>query len=227
MALDEAGRTWLLITGPEARAETAASRLAWAVGYHVDQSYFLPSLHVGGGGGDLFAVRLKRKDDGYTRVGTWNWTSNPFSQTRELQGLMALMALFSNWKLPAENNMIVTRGDITRFYVTAMKTSFGKSAKLESNSSSANATHYSDQKFVDKVKNGQVVFHMKGGHASVVRGVSVENAVWLGSLLARLSDAQIADAFRAAGFAPVEIALFRLTVRRRINELRNLNSMPN
>src|SRR3954468_12715058 len=43
---DENGVNWKVKMGEEARPETVASRLLWAVGYHADEDYFLASAQV-------------------------------------------------------------------------------------------------------------------------------------------------------------------------------------
>ena len=45
---DENGVKWKVKMGYEARPETVASRLVWAVGYSTNEDYFLPELHVEG-----------------------------------------------------------------------------------------------------------------------------------------------------------------------------------
>ena len=45
---DEDGVKWKIKLGAEARPETVASRLVWAVGYHADEDYFLPEDGVTG-----------------------------------------------------------------------------------------------------------------------------------------------------------------------------------
>ena len=63
---DEKGREWSVKFGAEARPETAASRIIWAAGYHVDQNYFVKEAHIEGRGGfDVWDVRFERKDDGF------------------------------------------------------------------------------------------------------------------------------------------------------------------
>jgi hypothetical protein len=52
--------------------------------------------------------------------------------------------------------------------------------------------------------------------------VTVEQAKWIGSLLAQLSDQQLQDAFRAANFEPEEIQMLTQAVRDRINQLTSL-----
>ena len=43
---DEDGVKWKVKLGIEARPETAASRLVWAVGYFANEDYFVPELKV-------------------------------------------------------------------------------------------------------------------------------------------------------------------------------------
>jgi hypothetical protein len=85
---DAKGRSWTVKFGAEARPETAASRIIWAAGYHVDQVYFVKRTHIEGRGGfDIWDVRFERRDDGFKEIGLWQWDANPFNGTRELQGL--------------------------------------------------------------------------------------------------------------------------------------------
>ena len=45
---DSEGTKWTVKMGVEARPETAAAHLLWAVGYYTDEDYFVPSLIVEG-----------------------------------------------------------------------------------------------------------------------------------------------------------------------------------
>src|SRR5262245_7169169 len=106
---DVDGRKWTVKFGPEARPETAATRIVWAVGYHVDQDYFVPRASIVGEKRiDARDVRFERRDDGYKEVGNWAWEDNPFLGTRELEGLKVVMALLKNWDLNEKNNDIKT-----------------------------------------------------------------------------------------------------------------------
>ena len=42
---DDTRTKWRVKLGPEARPETVASRLVWAVGYAADEDYFLPEVN--------------------------------------------------------------------------------------------------------------------------------------------------------------------------------------
>lgn len=118
---DGNGDKWKAKLGVEAQPETAAVRLLWAVGYFADADYFLPELKVDGmpvlkrggqvvdAGGVVHKVRLKYRPE--KKKGTWKWDHNPFSGTRQFNGLRVMMALLNNWDLKDENNSIYKTGD--------------------------------------------------------------------------------------------------------------------
>ena len=121
--VDENGVKWRVKMGPEARPETAASRLVWAVGYLANEDYFLPVLHVEqmtrlrrgknfvSSGNNVHNVRLKRHLNDEKKIGPWSWAKNPFTGARELYGLRVLMAVMNNWDLKDVNNSVYqTRG---------------------------------------------------------------------------------------------------------------------
>lgn len=236
---DDRGRKWQVKFGAEAKPAPAAARIAWALGYHVDTDYFVKRTHIEGRGGfDVWDVRFKRRDDGFKEAGIWSWHLNPFNGTRELQGLKVLMALLNNWDLKEDNNKIIqpskkSGGDRSEmiYYVSDLGATFGKTGsgirKIPGFMNAPAGTKgqagpYSDQVFITKVSNGQVVFNYKGKDPKVLEGITVENARWLGNLAGRLSDKQLSDAFRAGGFSDGEITTFVRAVRARINELKNL-----
>ncbi|MFL6273746.1 MAG: hypothetical protein ACJ74G_00940 [Blastocatellia bacterium] len=236
---DDKGRKWTVKFGPEAKPETAASRIVWAAGYHVDQDYFVKRTHIEGRGGfDVWDVRFERRDDGYKEDGLWSWHTNPFMGTRELQGLKVLMALLNNWDLKEVNNKIVRAGkksggdrDAKIYYIADLGGTLGSTGSFFTKlpffgsapaGSKGEPDAYAGQMFIDGVQNGQVVFHYKGKDPKALEGVTVENARWMGELLGRLSDKQLADAYRAGGFTDAEIITYVKATRARIDRLRNL-----
>ncbi|MBI4906214.1 MAG: hypothetical protein HY820_21445 [Acidobacteria bacterium] len=135
---------WKVKLGAEARPETVATRLVWAVGYFANEVYFLPLLQplnmprrLKRGqkfldpDGSVRNARLKRELPGEKKNGHWAWREGPFTDTRELNGLRVLMALINNWDLKDENNGIVERTGLggqrpERIYmVTDLGCSFG------------------------------------------------------------------------------------------------------
>src|SRR5712691_11649710 len=135
---DEDGVKWTVKLGAEARPETAASRLTWAVGYFANEDYFVsdlrvanmpPRLHRGqkliAPDGSMHDVRLKRHREHEKKIGNWRWSENRFRGTRDLNGLRVMMALINNWDLTDENNAVYAgkkgreSGAAGRIYMTS------------------------------------------------------------------------------------------------------------
>lgn len=138
-AKDTNGVKWLVKLGPEAKPETAATRLVWAMGYFTDEDYFLPQIHVQGlpklrrkmfgaspKTGIVPNVRLKRQGEDVKKVENWEWFDNPFVGTRELNGLRVLMGLINDWDLKTENNKVYVADQERHFVVSDLGATFGK-----------------------------------------------------------------------------------------------------
>jgi hypothetical protein len=249
---DQSGVTWRVKMGPEARPETVASRLVWAVGYFANEDYFMPTLHVDAlqhlsRGQNLVSpnnnvanVRLKRHLKNEKKIGTWSWSKNPFINTREWYGLRVLMAVLNNWDLKDANNSIyVTRGEPIeeRYVVSDLGDSFGPTGL--NLALKGNPKAYNSSKLISKTSPDFVNFNIPSGppvfyflnvpemalRFSLVwlgKHIPREDARWMGDLLARLSEKQIQDAFRAAGYSPQEVDELSKTVEHRIGELEKL-----
>ena len=89
---DASGREWVAKIGKEAQAETAAVRLMWAVGYIADVNYLVPRIYVEGLDKPLENVRFGFRPKDVKRIDGWQWSHNPFTGTREFQGLKVMMA---------------------------------------------------------------------------------------------------------------------------------------
>ncbi len=249
--LDEEGTRWRAKLGEEAQPETAATRLLWAAGYYADEDYYLPELRVeempklsrGGqyisADGVIRGVRLERKEKGTKKVANWSWFRNPFTGTKELNGLKIMMALVNNWDLKEENNAIYEeRGEERRYVVSDVGASFGRTGNSLTRSKN-NWKDYQGTKFIQHAEPDFVDFvlssrpfiltavdapnhatrtHMEG----IVKHIPRPDAKWLGGLLGRLSSEQIEDCFRAAGYSPAEVEGFTSVVQQRIAELNAL-----
>jgi hypothetical protein len=239
IVLDDRGRQWTVKYGPEARPETAASRIIWAMGYHADQDYFVeaaPILGLPRGEYEAREVRFERRDDGLSADGVWQWRDNPFIGTREFDGLKTLMVVLNNWDLKTSNNKVVRapQADLTNrvFYVGDVGATFGRTGSLThmifgifgpvSAGTKGKAQHYAAQELIDDVRDGVVKFHYKGRLPDAVSRVPLIHAKWMGDMLARLSDAQLEDTFRAAGYNPSEVATLVHALRERTRQLQRL-----
>jgi len=193
-------------------------------------------------------ARFEPKRRGMKRGSTWGWQKNPFEDTRELNGLKVLMILLNNFDARPENNRIIyvdsPRGKEARYYVTDLGATLGRAGGLGGTRTKNNLTDFLSTEFVKGVEDGAVEFDYDTrpsglGHLSVLhpgyyrsqvkkeevmRGIPVAHARWIGSLLARLSDEQLRDAFRAANYSDGTRESYVSSLRNRINQLTRLPS---
>jgi hypothetical protein len=220
---DGAGRVWVAKVGKEAQSETAAVRLVWAVGYHTEINYLVPRLNIEGKG-TFENVRLEARPESIERLDEWKWSENPFAGTKELQGLAVLMALLNNWDIKDTNNKILYADGELRYVISDLGATFGRVKsgapvvwRIRRNRN--DPEDYARDPFVEDVKRGNVLLFYKGKRQDLFDDIRVAEARWIGGLLARLSDRQLADAFRAANYSAAEIRMLTEAVRARINEL--------
>jgi hypothetical protein len=227
---DGSGREWVAKIGVEAQPETAATRLLWATGYDTDITFLVPSVVIDGKG-TFKNVRFEARDKNIKRVGEWQWDHNPFAGTMELQGLKIMMILIGNWDIKDTNNRILRvaneqAGDVElRYIVSDLGATLGKTGGVKGRSRNEPAD-YVKTKFIKGVKNNRVEFNYNGKRKELFQDITVEQAKWLGNMLSRLNDEQIADAFRAANYSPTEVQMLTAAFRGRINELNALPGQP-
>lgn len=223
---DEDGTRWGVKIGEEARPETAATRLVWAVGYFTNEDYYLPQLNISGDmnlkrGGTLSHstrlknLRLKRHNKDERQIKDWGWDNNPFVGTKELNGLKIMMELICNVDLKSANQHVYDVNGAEQRYVAAdLGSSFGMAGKTMFYTKGV----LKDYQSKPLIKNAGPEFIDFWRFKHIPR----EHAKWIGNYLTQLSDEQIKDAFRAAGFSPTEVEGFARKVRDKINELVDL-----
>ena len=219
---DGNGHEWVAKVADESQPETAAVRLLWAIGYKTEINYLLPELQLGKYGG-FNNVRLEARPKGMKRGERWMWADNPFVGTKEFDGLKIMMAMFNNWDLKDENNVILVDGGQHHYVVSDLGASFGKLAN-ESQSRSGRSVNdpegYANSGFIKGAQHDGVIELAYTGSADhLVKGIKVEHARWLADLLLQLSDKQIKDAFRAARYSDEKIAMFAEAFKARIDAL--------
>jgi len=223
---DGAGRVWVAKLSNEAQAETAATRLVWAVGYKTEITYLVPEVTIEGKG-TFKNVRFEARPKGVKRLENWMWATNPFYGSREFQGLKVIMVMLDNWDIKDENNKILRvrdeagEGHELQYIISDLGATFGKTGGAFSRTRNEPAD-YAKAKFIKGVKHGRVEFVYNGKRGDLFKDITLEQAHWAGELLARLSDQQINDAFRAANYSPEEISLLSQAFKARITELNTL-----
>jgi hypothetical protein len=227
---DASGRVWVAKIGKEAQSETASTRLLWAAGYMTEITYLVPRVLIPGKG-TFQNVRFEARPENVEREGMWEWERNPFVGTRELQGLKVMMVLLNNWDTKDENNVVLVAqgrgGTELRYAISDLGATLGDTGKWpllwRFTRSRNDPKGFRGDKLIDEIKeDGRVDFEFTGKKRGIYNDITVEQASWLGKLLARLSDAQLRDAFRAANYTPAEIRTLSRAVRARINELARL-----
>jgi hypothetical protein len=236
--------------GEEVKAETFASRLAWAAGYHVEPVYYvrrgrLVRAHDLGRArryvdklGYFRDARFEWIDPSkrYSQTQNWTWEKNPFVGTPHLNGLKILMMLTSNWdnKDARErdgNTAIVrqveSRGNRTLFLVTDWGASMGKWGNFFTREK-WDCDGYARQtaNFIQEVDDGEVKFGFTGKHDDEFKDeIGVRDVRWIMQYLGRLRDWQIRSALRASGATRHEEQCFARALRRRLNQLHKVASL--
>lgn len=225
---DASGNEWVAKLGKEAQPDTAANRLLWAAGYETEIAYLVPKLTIQGKG-TFENVRLEARPKDIDRGDNWRWDDNPFTKTREFQGLKVMMLLINNWDIKDSNNVILAArnpisGENELLYIISdLGGSLGKTGGFFSRSRNK-PMDFIKSDFIESVRGNVIDFNYGGKSKSLFENITVDDAKWIGGLLARLSDDQIKDAFRAANYSPDEVVAFSQAVRRRINALNDVSA---
>ena len=256
---DSDGVRWRVKLGTEARPETAATRLVWTAGYAADEDYFVDEIrvnempaHVHRGqklidqNGTMHGVRLERESGERTKVGEWSWRRNPFSGTRELNGLRVLMAVINNWDVKDINNTVYElkhagdEGANERIYeVGDLGSSFGSAGLERTDRSNGDLGSYRRTPFITHLTSEEVDFDVPRRPDWIVlanvpefvrripllwigKHIPRADAKWMGLVLCRISANQVRDAFRAAGYPPADVDGFTEVLEARIKQLSEL-----
>ena len=247
--LDAHGTKWRVKLGDEARPEVVASRLLWAVGYFVNDDYVLESAHVEhlhltrgeslASNDEIVDARFERKPEGEKKIGSWRWAQNPFSGTKEFNGLRVMMALMNNWDLKDVNNAVLEdkAADRDIFLTSDIGATFGTNGLSWSKArSKGDVGTYEKSKFIARKTGTAVDFATPAAPTSILlpdvrlyrrrhglewigKNIPIADARWIGSMLKQLSHQQLGDAFRAGHFPPEDIERYVTVVEGRIKEL--------
>jgi hypothetical protein len=225
---DPENSEWSVKQGDEAPVEVTLSRVLSAIGYHQPPAYFLPSFSLDhehwierAPGG-----RFRPKVHGLKEDGSWSWQQNPCVGTKPYQGLLVTMMIFDGSDLKNSNNSLYKlseprEGAAEWFVVRDIGTALGETGKLNPDRNRPDI--FERHPFITRVRNGFVEFSYHGWHQELVHDrITVDDVHWACGLLARLSDAQWADAFRAGGYSPEVADRFIRRLKAKIEEGRRL-----
>ena len=235
---DASGVVWdVKLAGEESHPEVAANRLVWALGYPVQEMYFVHEGRIEGArnlqrakkyikdDGSFVAARFRRRDANVTEAEGWAFTANPFTGTRELSGLIILMAMINNWDTADTKNQEVLvvktpQGAVERWYAaTDLGASFGRFKGPQGTPIKWTLSEYERDPLVVDVQGETLVLHYQAYGTPVTR-LPLEHARWFANLVERLSEDQVRSAFKAAGATPQEIEGYTRKFIAKANELR-------
>jgi len=197
-------------------------------------------------GDSVLGARFEPRRKNVERGAQWGWNKNPFKNTRELNGLKTMMVMLNNWDTFKKNNRVLRDKDSgqANYTVTDLGATFGAVGGFGAHRSKSNVQDFERDRYVRRVdKNGKVHFDYdlkpkKLGLLSVVyppyffrqrkatnsmQKVPAGDAAWIGGIMGQLSDNQLRDSFRAAGYDRATTEKYVRAMRSRINELNRLN----
>jgi hypothetical protein len=246
---DATGRTWRVKWGQEVHTEVFGTRLAWALGYFAEPSYFVAAGEIHGAK-DLTRAkaciddnqrftdaRFELDEAGVVKhfdAHGWAWHDNPFVGTHELNGLKILMMLMSNW----DNKDVrdVARGSNTAIFECRTRThelearyliidwgaalgAWGSNV-LQRGRWDPEAFAGQNAQFVTGVDGDVVSFGYQGQRtADLAANISRDDVRWFVRNAHHLTDDHLRAALRASGANREETDLFTAALRARLNRL--------
>ena len=231
---DGSGRIWVAKPGTEARPETAAVRVLHGLGYETEINYLVPQLTIPGVG-TFKNVRLEARPENVKRLDPWNWKSNPFVGSNELQGLKIMQVFMTNYDLLDLQNQVLAvetpGGRELHYIISDLGSTFGKFGSnnlpifFRFGRKADSPSAWNKAKFIKGVKDGKIVFATTGAkNRKLFKDITVSQGRWLYNLLAQIRDEQWRDAFRAANYSAAEVDILTAAAKRRLGELERASS---
>jgi len=230
---DAQGRMWSVKLGVEAQPEIVVSRLLWAIGFHQPVAYHVNEWRlIGRESGPQAPGRFRLEPEDWKVVEDWSWFENPFVNTQQFRGLLAANLLLNNWDFKTSNNKVYANDKAERaerrYVVRDLGASLGKTSQPALlrlpgfirawQGSKSNIEDFESQGYVRIDESGQVDFDYKGNYGDLVKHVTAADVRWACQLFSRLSDRQIADAFRAARYEADVTARYVKKIRAKVSE---------
>jgi len=225
---DSRGREWSVKLGVESRIEVTVSRLMSALGYHQPYIYYLRRWTLTRDGRDTViegeGARFRLDLPNERKEGEWSWRKNPFLDTQPFAGLAVLMVMVNNWDIKtAQNALYVVAQDGVEmghhYVVRDVGAAFGRTA-WASMGTKDDPEEFEKETFIDRVEGNRVLFHYKGAimEPHLLDGITPADVRWICGLMARLTDQQLSDAFRAGGFSDAEASRHIKRLKEKIQE---------
>ena len=226
------GTEWNAKIGPEAQTEVVLSRILWGLGFHQEPIYYLPSwtMEEKGVKSTISEARFRPKLKEFERLDEyWWWQQNPFVGTRELSGLLVVMLMFNSTDLKNDNNSFYAfkepvEGATRWFVVRDLGAALGETGKLYPKRNCLEC--FERHGFITAVNGDRIEFDYSGRHQELVSMIRPADVRWAAERMARLTDAQWHDAFRAANYADADAQRFIDRLKEKIDDAFALRARP-
>jgi hypothetical protein len=219
-------REWSVKFPPEAPTEVVASRIHWGIGYHQPPIYYVPEWNAKDAPRpnpqDPARFRENKPDlHGLDATGGWSHYQNPFVGTLQHRGLLVLQAMLGNSDLKDENNALYELKEpferARRWYVVRdLGHTFGRTGVL--GAPRGDVEVFEQTPFIKGVANGHVKLEWRGRHDELLRDITPADVRWICGRLAKLTDRQWDDAFRAGGYSKATADRFIRRMKQKIAE---------
>jgi hypothetical protein len=238
VAKDASGDLWdVKLAGEEAHPEVVANRLLWALGYPVQEMYFVHEGVIQGlkdmkrssptlkSDGRFMAARFRRRDPAVKEAGGWAFDATPFSGRQELSGLIILMALINNWDTATDTNkeilQVTTPGGVVEqwYIVQDLGASFGRFKGPSGTPIKWTLAEFQKDNLIASVDGNTIVLNYPAFGTPPTR-IPIEHARWFADLAGRLTDVQMRAAFKAGGATEAEVQGFTEKLQAKLAELR-------
>ena len=227
------GAQWSVKLGIEAQPEVVASRVLWAIGYHQPATYLLTNWQLTGKQVETPGVgRFRLESGGHKVIADWSWYENPFVSTQPFKGLLVANLILTTGtgrrRTTRSTTSQTARVRRRAFVVRDLGASLGKTTfprflewtpvRGMGQGSRNDIAGFEKQALIKKVEGQRVTFDYRGIHNGLVDTLTVADVVWASSLMARISDRQWRDAFRARGTPTRSRSGYITKLKSKINE---------
>ncbi len=236
---DAKGVLWGVKWDEEVQGEVAATRLAWAMGLRVEETYYVPTgtirfagarpaLHrigsfIDNSGAFKSAARFERRDPELVSKGAWTFGKNPVTADPGYAVLVLMDVVMGNWDAKDDNNKILSvtdaAGTADWYLIGDYGACFGKMGGEFSHSKYELKDFVKNPPVVTTVSGDRVLLGYKGRNQSFHESVPLEAARLFAKRAADLRYEQVEAAFRAAHANETDLHGFARVVYDRIQQV--------
>ncbi|HEX7797486.1 MAG TPA: hypothetical protein VF456_24155 [Vicinamibacterales bacterium] len=236
---DANGVLWGAKWDEEVHAEVAATRLAWAMGLQVEETYYVedgqiifpkkrPTFHRLGSfihktGRFRSGARFERRDRDVVSKGSWDLGRDPGTADGGYSILILMNVVLANWDAKNANTKILSvagKSGPTDWYIMGdYGASFGKMGGQFSHSKYKLRDYVRNKPVITSVDGRTAHLGFSGNNSTAHASVSLEAVRWFAQRASGLRLKQVEDAFRGAHASDADVHGFAQATYERIQEV--------